>query len=212
VRNAKRKLIKEKQYMPAKVIKLENVRLSFPDIFQPRKQDDGSKGSYGASLIMAPDHPAVQIIAAEMIALAKEKWPKDHEVNYAAMKETARLCLRGGAGKAKFAGYKGNVYISANNKSPIKVFDSKNRMITSECEEAPYAGCNVNATVELWVQDHPSFGQRINATLRGIQFHSDNEAFGSGSVAEDDEFGAPTEGADADMPQTEATGDVETFL
>jgi hypothetical protein len=62
------------------------------------------------------------------------------------------------------------------NKSPLTEEDGK-----------PYAGCFVNASIELWVQDN-NYGKRINATLAGVQFYRDGEHFGGGSIADTDDF------------------------
>ena len=45
----------------------------------------------------------------------------------------------------------------------------------------------VNGSIELWCQDN-AYGKRINATLRGVQFLKDGEAFAGGGSASADEF------------------------
>ena len=40
----------------------------------------------------------------------------------------------------------------------------------------------MNAIVELWAQDN-NYGKRINASLAGVQFAKDGEAFAGGTVA-----------------------------
>jgi hypothetical protein len=45
----------------------------------------------------------------------------------------------------------------------------------------------VVAIVELWAQDN-SWGKRINATLKGVQFYQDGEAFAGGVSASADDF------------------------
>ncbi|WP_244126983.1 ssDNA-binding protein, partial [Xylella fastidiosa] len=51
----------------------------------------------------------------------------------------------------------------------------------------PYAGCYVNANIELWAQDN-NYGKRINASLGGVQFLRDGEAFAGGGVASVEDF------------------------
>jgi len=72
------------------------------------------------------------------------------------------------------------------NKSPLTVRDGK-----------PYAGCYINASIDLWPQDN-KYGKRINAQLRGVQFLRDGDAFSAGRPADSDEFEEVTEGADSD--------------
>ena len=49
-----------------------------------------------------------------------------------------------------------------------------------------YPGCYVNVSIDFWAQDN-SYGKRINAQLRGVQFVKDGERLG-GSVAAADDF------------------------
>ncbi len=50
-----------------------------------------------------------------------------------------------------------------------------------------YAGCYVNASIEIWAQDN-QYGKAIRATLRGVQFFRDGDAFTANNVAAADEF------------------------
>lgn len=56
-----------------------------------------------------------------------------------------------------------------------------------EDDEVLYAGCYVNAIIDLWVQNN-GFGKRVNANLYGIQFVKDGEQFGAGAVDVFDDF------------------------
>ncbi len=40
----------------------------------------------------------------------------------------------------------------------------------------PYAGCYVNASIDIWAQDS-QYGKRVNAGLRGVQFIRDGDKF-----------------------------------
>jgi hypothetical protein len=41
--------------------------------------------------------------------------------------------------------------------------------------------------VEIWAQDN-NYGKRINASLKGVQFVRDGDAFAGGGAASPDEF------------------------
>lgn len=43
-----------------------------------------------------------------------------------------------------------------------------------------------------------NFGKRINASLGGVQFYRDGDAFAGGGVASEDDFDDVSEGADAE--------------
>jgi len=191
----------------AAVIKILNARLSFPHLFEPQRDDSGKNPKYNGLFIMSPDNPAVKEISAEIRRVAEEKWPNKHDEILKSLKAGGKLCMRSGDTKTGYEGFAGNVYISASNKTKIKVFNRAGEMITESCEGAPYAGCYVNASVELWAQDNANFGKRVNASLRAVQFVKDGESFGGGSVASDDEFGDLGEGADEGGVPDASAGD-----
>lgn len=193
------------------VIKILNARLSFPHLFEPQRDDNGKNPKFNGLFIMAKDNPAIKTISDEIKAVAKEKWPIKHEEILKRLKAGGKLCLRNGDTKANYEGFAGNIYISASNKTPIKVFNRAGEMITEGCEGSPYAGCYVNVSVELWPQDSQKFGQRINASLRAVQFVKDGESFGGGSVAADDEFGDLGEGSQDEVPP-DATSENDSLV
>ncbi len=51
----------------------------------------------------------------------------------------------------------------------------------------PYSGCYVNGIVDIWAQDN-GFGRRLNATLKGVQFVKDGDAFSGGTAVSADAF------------------------
>ena len=51
--------------------------------------------------------------------------------------------------------------------------------------------------IDIWAQDN-NFGKRVNASLGGVQFLRDGDAFAGGGVAAPDDFDDISEGADAD--------------
>lgn len=193
------------------VIQCMDARLSFPHLFDPQRDDQGKNPKYNGIFIMAKDNPAIKEISDEIKRVAKEKWPQKHEEILKRLKAGGKLCLRNGDTKANYEGFEGNIYISASNKTPIKVFNRAGEMITEGCEGSPYAGCYVNVSVELWPQDSQKFGQRINASLRAVQFVKDGESFGGGSVATDDEFGDLGEGSQDEVP-SDATSENDSLV
>ena len=109
-----------------------------------------------------------------------------------------RMALHDGDTKGDYEGYAGNYFISARNKTRPTIFDRDGKTPLVQADGKPYAGCYVNAAIELWCQDN-NYGKRINASLRGVQFLKDGEAFAGGGVASEDDFedlSADEEGAD----------------
>ena len=172
-------------------ITLKNVRLAFPNIFEPRASQDGGKAKYGASLILDPKDPmnaaSIKELQAAFPAIAKEKWGAKADVILKGLMAQDRLCLHDGATKAQYDGFEGNFYVSANSDARPTVVD-RDKTPLQAGDGKPYSGCFVTAIIELWPQDHQKHGKRINANLRGVQFVRDGDAFSAGRPAETDEF------------------------
>jgi len=96
--------------------------------------------------------------------------------------------LRDGGEKSHIDGYGEDVmFINANNKARPEIRDRDGRTPLAEEDGRPYAGCYVHAILQLWAQDN-KWGKRINASLLGIQFAGDGDAFSGGAKADDDDF------------------------
>lgn len=162
------------------IIKLENVRLSFPHLFQPHAMEEGQEKKYGASFIMDNDAHGKLLdkIESTIERLALDHWKK---------KMHFKTCLRDGNEKPNMDGYgDGVMFITASRKTRPAVVDRAINPLTEE-DGVIYAGCYVNATLRLWVQDN-KWGKRVNAELRAVQFVKDGESFGAGPVDAETEF------------------------
>lgn len=178
---------------------LNNVRLAFPVLFKPEQFQGSGEAAYSCSLLLPPNHPQLAEIRAAIDAVGQEKWVKAWP-NVKKVAEAKDLnCLHDGDLKSKYSGFEGNLYISARAdaaKRPTVL--NNDRSPLTEADGKIYAGCYVNASVELWAQDN-GYGQRINAQIRGVQFLRDGDSFGGGSSAAGaDEFADVTDGAGAD--------------
>lgn len=183
---------------PVTRVMLRNVRLAFPNLFEPRVDADTGRKSYGATLILPADHPQIAEIEAAMDAAGKGKWADKWAVTKKGLEKQDRMALHDGDTKAKYDGFEGNLFVNANcnENTPPTVVD-QSRAPLNKSSGKPYAGCYVNASVEFWAQkDHPKGGSRINAQLRGVQFFKDGDSFSAGRPADADEFDA-VEGGDA---------------
>lgn len=167
-------------------ITLENVRIAFANgLFEAKAGDDGKNPKYSSSFLFPPNHPAVAIVEKAMDAVATEKWGAKGAAQLKALRAQDRVCLHNGDNKT-YAGYPGNLYVSASNPIRPRVVD-RNRNEVSRDSGVIYSGCRVIALLEIWAQDN-KFGKRVNATLRGVQHFQDDEAFTGGGAASEDEF------------------------
>lgn len=177
-------------------IKLENVRLAFPTLFEAKTVNGEGEPAFSAAFLMPPDHPGVKTLNDGIEAVGKDKWGAKWPDIKKGMVKADKTCLHDGDAKAEYAGFPDNLYVSSRNKTRPLVIDRDRSPLTAQ-DGKPYAGCYVNASIELWAQDN-NYGKRINASLRGVQFHRDGDAFAGGGAASEDEFDDIAEGATAD--------------
>lgn len=179
-------------------ILVKDVRLAFPNLFEPTTVNGEGKPRFSATLILPPDHPQLQEIKDKQDVVAQAKWGAKAAAIVKGLDKQDKLALHDGDTKVKYDGFAGNFFISssAQDNAPPTVID-RDRSPLSARSGRPYPGCYVNASIELWAQDN-GYGQRINAQLRGIQFYRDGDSFSAGRPAESDEFEDVSAGADAD--------------
>lgn len=169
-------------------IKLHNVRLSFPSLFR-KAVFNGEETKYEATFLLDKEAHADKIKEIEGVMMAMQK-----DTLKTKLKED-KLCLKDGDG-VEYGGYAGNMSIKASSpKRPMVIDRDKTPLV--ENDERLYAGCYVNAVVELWAQNN-QWGKRINANLLGVQFFKDGEPFADGVVATDDDFDAFDDDPDDD--------------
>lgn len=186
------------QAKPIGRILLKNVRLAFPNLFEPTTVAGEGKPRYSATLVLDPEHPQLLEIQAAQTAVATAKWGAKAAAIVKGLDKQDKLALHDGDTKVKYDGFAGNFFISAaaqENAAPT-VIDSDKAPLSARSGR-PYAGCFVNASIELWAQDN-NYGQRVNAQLRGIQFYRDGDSFSAGRPADSDEFEDVAEGAGAE--------------
>ncbi|MDT0140188.1 DUF2815 family protein [Acidovorax sp. PRC11] len=177
-------------------LKLTNVRLAFPALFEAKTVNGEGKPAFSASLLIDPADPQVKTINTAIEACAKEKWGAKAEVMLKQLRAADKVCLHDGDLKASYEGFPGNLFVSARNPVRPTVLDSDKTPLAA-ADGKPYAGCYVNVVLDLWAQDN-NFGKRINATLSGVQFSRDGDSFTGGGAASEDEFEDLSSGATAD--------------
>jgi hypothetical protein len=179
-------------------LKLNNVRIAFPNLFVAKAIGDGAP-TFNACLIIDPKSPMVAEIEKVISAVAKEKWADKSTGVLSELYKKDKVCFKRtektNASGEVFAGFENMFFLNASNKSRPLVIDQKREPLT-QADGKPYGGCYVNVQLDVWPQDN-EWGRRVNATLRGVQFVRDGDAFSGGSPASVDDFDA-VEGADAD--------------
>ncbi|MEE9923714.1 MAG: DUF2815 family protein [Brucella anthropi] len=180
----------EKKKDPARV-QLKNVRLSFADIYKAKRYggSDGesqSEPKFSANALLDPDTREGKANIAKMedaidYVIDTHKWSGGKTPKF----PEAKLPLRDGS-NMDYDGYDGMMFVSATNAKKPRILDSDKVDVQEGDDEAPYSGCFVDMIVRVWAQDN-KFGKRINASLEGIRFRDDGDAFGAAPL-DPDEF------------------------
>ena len=160
-------------------IKLKNVRLSFPSLYRKAVFGGEETKFEGTFLLDKTTHAdAIKLIEASIKAINADK----HKGKTLA---ADKVCLKDGD-TIEYDGYAGNMSIKASStKRPLVI--NTDRAPLTEDDGKPYAGCYVNAMVELWGQKN-QYGERVNANLLAVQFAKDGTPFGDGVSASVDDF------------------------
>lgn len=157
-------------------ILIKNARLSYPSLFK-KSVYEGKEGKYEATfLIDKKDEALKKQIDNEISKLLLESKVK---VN------PEKFCIKDGDESEK-EGYQGNWSFKASSDRRPQVIDRDKTPLTAD-DEKFYAGCYVNAVVDLWVQNN-GYGKRVNSNLYGVQFLKDGEPLGNSSIDVIDDF------------------------
>lgn len=176
-------------------IKLQNVRLSFPGLWKAEPFKPGDDPKFKATFLVPKDSELDKQVQAAIKETAKAKWgAKAQAVLKGMVNNPNKYCYQDGDTKT-YDGYEGMMALSAKNSKRPLVID-RDRTTLTEADGKPYAGCYVNATVEFFAYENS--GNGISASLMGVQFVKDGDAFGGGSIASEDDFDELEDGADAD--------------
>lgn len=186
---------------------LKNVRLAFPDLFEPVPFDQNGAPRYSANFLIEKGSDNHKIIMAAIQQVATETWKAKAKAIVDSLRGNSnKFCYTDGDAKAwngaegcmVLAGHRreadGRPQVVGPNKAPLTAKDGK-----------IYSGCYVNASVDIWAQDGQYQG--IRCTLVGVQFAADGEAFSGAPRASSDDFDL-IEGADTafDEPDQSSEG------
>lgn len=170
---------------PKIIVRLDNVRLSFPNLFKARAPKGSDKAKYSADFIM--DKKAHKDLITKLEKLCERamlnKFGKKVGIKH--------MCLKDGNDPSKegVEGYGDEVmYITAKSNTRPAIIDHNKNTVTEE-DGKVYGGCYVNASVEIYGFKHDVGGNCILADLRAVQFYKDGVSLGGRApVDTDNEF------------------------
>lgn len=191
-------LLTEKEIDMEAVIKLKNVRLSFPELWEAKPFKPGDKPTYKASFLIEKGSQTDKEVRAVIKALTEEKWGKNAAKMLKSIENNPnKFCYQDGDTKT-YEGYAGMMALSAKAKeSKPPVILDRDKTVLREKDGKPYAGCYVNASVEFFT--YSNSGDGISSSVRWVQFLKDGDAFEGGRPVDvDEEIEDLSDGSDAE--------------
>ena len=160
---------------------LKNVRLSFPSLFR-KAEFDGVNTKFEGTFLLDKTTQADQIKIVEKAIddFLSAKFPNG------APKSIKRTVFVDGDSK-DYDGYANQMGFKGSNTKRPTVINRDKSPITEE-DGILYAGCYVNAIVDLWYSDHPKGGKQVLGNVMGVQFVKEGEPFGTDTTSSADEF------------------------
>lgn len=170
----------------SKRIKLNNVRLSYVNVFTPRAMEEGQEPRYSCQIIMGKDHPQIKEYKKAILEVAMEKFPKLVKDN----KMPAKLGkpLRDGDEERDDEPevYGDMYFFNANNKKRPTVVD-RDRTPLTEDDNVIYSGCYANVIIDLFGYDTAG-NKGVSAAIVGVQFKKDGDVLGGAKGVTADDF------------------------
>jgi len=177
-------------------MQLNYVRLSFPDIFRAVefKTGDG-KPRFNATFLVEPGSENDLKIRTEIKRVANEAYGKKAEAYLKQWDGNSQKFAYLDGNTKEYDGYADMMFLSCHSQVRPGVFDLDKTPLVEE-DGRPYAGCYVDAIVNIYAQTGENPG--IRGAFSGIRFRADGDAFGGGCSAKADDFADITEGAEAE--------------
>jgi hypothetical protein len=178
-------------------INLMNVRGAFLQVFEPKAVNGEGEPAYSGAWLIDPATPEGKANLARLeeaeIAVAKEKWGAKADTILKSIGANRKGLIHDGEEKAEYDGYPGNKFVNSRSPSRPLVMAAmhagdKGKTPVTAADGVVYSGAYYNVVLDVWAQDN-SYGKRINASLKGVQFYRPGDAFsGAGVPASEDDF------------------------
>ena len=179
-------------------MKLKKVRLSFPNLWEPKefKTGDG-KPRFDATFLVEPGSDNDAAIKKAIVEAAKETYGAKWQAILKSMEGNSNKYAYLDGNLKEYDGYEGLMYLACHSKVRPYICDRDPTVALAADSGRPYAGCYVNATVEIYAQKGENQG--IRASFTGVQFAADGDAFSAGKPATAGDFDTIEEGAGDDL-------------
>lgn len=179
-------------------VKLKHVRLSFPDLWVPVefKTGDG-KPRFNATFLIEPGSENDKAIRAAITEAAKETFGAKWQALLKSLEGNSNKYAYLDGNTREYDGYEGMMYLACHAKARPYICDRNPETVLAADSGRPYAGCYVNAQVDIYAQKGENTG--IRASFTGVQFAADGDAFSAGKPATANDFETLEEGSDNEL-------------
>jgi len=169
------------------VLKLKNVRLSFPSLFKNEtyKGEDTGKKS-GTFLVEAgsKQHERIEKFIEDAIQTALDNDKFDGKPK----RKNIVVTLKDGD-EEDYAGYEGMMSLKGSSSRNVLLINrDRSPLLPEDEEEFLYPGVRVNANVDFSAGTDGYGNHRVWCNLRGVQFYQHDERFAGAAPADPDEF------------------------
>jgi hypothetical protein len=164
-------------------LKLQNVRLAFARLFEPKLNQSKTAEEYGACLILDQDEPSTQALIDAVEQVAIEKWG----TKAPSMLERGKLrhpIHDGDTDMEDDPAFAGKLYCNAKSRRQPQIVDRKVQPIIDQDEI--FSGCYCNVSISVYVYDVPE-NKGVGIGLNNIQLVKKGERL-SGAPDAEDEF------------------------
>jgi hypothetical protein len=166
------------------LILIKNVRASYPHLW---KEEEKNGNVYPRSVNLVLSKKENLEVLKKLKARVEEVKKGTKGMESALTRDPSRVCLKPADPEALGDQYaEGMFSLKANVQKNQKVYvlHQNGQRCEDEEQDRIYAGCRVNAKVDIWPQDN-AHGKRINCKLVAIQFAGDDKPFDESVVTED---------------------------
>jgi len=181
---------------------LKNVRLSFPDLWEPKEYTPGDgKPRWNASFLIVPGDANDKLIRAAIKEEAALAWKDKAATKLKQFENDSRAYAYQDGNTKEYDGYADHWVLACHRPQKTKrgiqkrplLLDADTSVLTQD-DGKLYAGCYVNAKVSIYISEAPFPG--VRASFSAVQFYKDGDAFSAVSAAAN-EFENVAEGSDA---------------
>ena len=156
-------------------IVIRNARLSFPHIWKKHQNNSDSKPKFEATLLIPKDSEQIAEIEEHIEEKLLEKFSSTAKIPKAIRGDT-NSCFRDGD-LVDYDGYAGHMSFKASADMQPSILQHSEGPATEDMNLF-YAGCYVDVSVEVWIQDN-QHAKRINANLFALRHRGAGEVLSS---------------------------------